>query len=85
MDAWFDCMTTPAPQRWQSFLLCALVELPLAAVCLWLSYHTHQIAERRIRLLLRQRRSARRREAVHEPAMPGAPGGRFFRFRERRQ
>ena len=56
VDAWFDCMTTPAGQRWQSFLLCAMVELPLAAVCLWLSYHTHQIAERRIRLLLRQRR-----------------------------
>lgn len=56
VDAWFDCMTTPAGQRWQSFLLCALVELPLAAVCLWLSYHTHQIAGRRIRLLLRQRR-----------------------------
>ena len=55
MDAWFDCMTTPARERWQSFLLCGLVELPLAAVCLWLSYHTHQIAERRVRLLLRQR------------------------------
>jgi hypothetical protein len=48
-------MTTPAHERWQSFLLCAVVELPLAALCLWLSYHTHQIAERRIRLLLRQR------------------------------
>jgi hypothetical protein len=48
-------MTTPAGQRWQSFVLCGLVELPLAALCLWLSYHTHQIAERRIRLLLRQR------------------------------
>jgi hypothetical protein len=56
VDAWFDCMTTPAGQRWQSFLLCAVVELPLAAVCLWLSYHTHQIAERRIRLLLRKNR-----------------------------
>jgi hypothetical protein len=55
VDAWFDCMTTPARERWQSFLLCGLVELPLAVVCLWLSYHTHQIAERRMRLLLRQR------------------------------
>jgi hypothetical protein len=55
VDAWFDCMTTPAGERWQSFVLCGVVELPLAAVCLWLSYHTHQIAERRIRLLLRQR------------------------------
>src|ERR1700684_2137074 len=54
VDAWFDCMTTPADQRWQSFVLCGLVELPLAALCLWLSYHTHQIAEHRIRLLLRQ-------------------------------
>jgi hypothetical protein len=56
VDAWFDCMTTPAAQRWQSFLLCFLVELPLASLCLWLSYHTHQIAERRILLLRRRRR-----------------------------
>jgi len=55
VDAWFDCMTTPAAQRWQSFVLCFLVELPLAGLCVWLSYHTHQIAERRI-LLLRRRR-----------------------------
>ncbi len=55
VDAWFDCMTTPGPQLWQSLTLCFLVELPLAALCIWLSYHTHQIAERRI-LLLRHRR-----------------------------
>jgi hypothetical protein len=56
VDAWFDCMTTPGPQRWQSVALCFLVELPLAGLCLWLSYHTHQIAERRILLLRRRRR-----------------------------
>jgi len=56
VDAWFDCMTTPAAQRWQSFVLCFLVELPLAGLCVWLSYHTHQIAERRILLLRRRRR-----------------------------
>jgi len=56
VDAWFDCMTTPAAQRWESFLLCFLVELPLASLCLWLSYHTHQIAERRILLLRRRHR-----------------------------
>src|ERR1700733_5547302 len=61
VDAWFDCMTTPADQRWQSFVLCGVVELPLAALCLWLSYHTHQIAEHRIRLLLRQRQRLRLR------------------------
>jgi hypothetical protein len=31
-----------------------LVELPLAAVCVWLSYHTQQLAERRLVLLLRR-------------------------------
>lgn len=55
-DAWFDCMTTPGAQLWQSVLLCFLVELPLASLCLWLSYHTHQIAERRILLLRRRHR-----------------------------
>jgi hypothetical protein len=55
VDAWFDVMTTPGPQRAESILLCAVVELPLAAVCLWLSHHTHQIAERRILLLRRLR------------------------------
>jgi hypothetical protein len=55
VDAWFDCMTTPGPQLWQSLALCFLVELPLAGLCLWLSYHTHQIAERRIVLLRRRR------------------------------
>lgn len=55
VDAWFDVMTTPSAQRPESIVLCLVVELPLAAVCLWLSYHTHQIAERRIVLLQRRR------------------------------
>lgn len=56
VDAWFDVMTTPADGRLESIVLAAAVELPLAAVCLWLSYHTHQLAERRIVLLLRRRK-----------------------------
>jgi hypothetical protein len=55
VDAWFDVMTTPGHQRVLSIVLCVVVELPLAAVCIWLSYHTHQITERRIILLLRRR------------------------------
>jgi hypothetical protein len=51
VDAWFDCMTTPGSDRWQSIAFCFLVELPLAAVCLWLSYHTEQIGQRRILIL----------------------------------
>jgi hypothetical protein len=61
VDAWFDCMTTPGDARVESIILCFVIELPLAAVCLWLSYHTHQIAERRIRLMLRQRPRPSRR------------------------
>jgi hypothetical protein len=55
VDAWFDVMTTPSHERVQSILLCVIVELPLAAVCFWLSHHSLQVAERRI-VLLRQRR-----------------------------
>ena len=56
VDAWFDVLTTPAGQRIESIGLAALVELPLAAVCIWLSWHTQQLEERRIVLLLRQTR-----------------------------
>ena len=60
VDAWFDVMTTPSGARWESIVLAAVVELPLASVCLWLSYHTHQVAARRIRLLMRGQRPSRR-------------------------
>jgi hypothetical protein len=55
VDSWFDTMTTPSHGRLQSILLAIVVELPLAAVCLWLSLHTQQLAERRIVLLRRHR------------------------------
>ena len=55
VDAWFDVMTTPGNQRIESIVLAAIVELPLAAVCAWLTYHTQQLTERRIVLLQRRR------------------------------
>jgi hypothetical protein len=66
VDAWFDCMTAPARQLLGAILLSVFAELPLAAVCLWLSHHTIAIAERQIVLLRwrsgrRFRRAARRR------------------------
>lgn len=61
VDAWFDCMTTPGSDRWRSIAFCFLVELPLAAVCLWLSYHTELISERRILILQRRLGRSRRR------------------------
>lgn len=63
VDAWFDVMTTLPGQRLEPVALAAGVELPLASVCVWLSFHTQQLAERRLVLLLRRDRKtgARRR------------------------
>jgi hypothetical protein len=60
VDAWFDVVTSPPSQMPESVLLAVAVELPLAAVCAWLSYHTEQLAERRIVLVLRRRGRAGR-------------------------
>jgi hypothetical protein len=54
VDAWFDVLTTPGVQRIESIGLAAFVELPLAAACIWLSWHTQQLEERRIVLLMRR-------------------------------
>ncbi len=54
VDAWFDIMTSPRDQIAQALILAALVELPLAAVCAWLSYHTEHLADSRIVLGLRR-------------------------------
>jgi hypothetical protein len=55
VDAWFDIMTSPREHVAQAIVLAVVVELPLAGVCVWLSYHTHQLAERTITLLIRSR------------------------------
>ena len=60
VDAWFDLMTTPSGQLAQSIVLAAVVELPLAAVCIWLGLHTQELTERRIVLLMRGRGRASR-------------------------
>jgi hypothetical protein len=54
VDAWFDVMTTLPGQRLDPVAEAVLVELPLASVCVWLSLHTQQLAERRLLLLLRR-------------------------------
>ena len=55
VDVWFDVITSPRRQLPQALTLAVLIELPLAAVCVWLSYHTQQLEERRIVLLLRRK------------------------------
>ena len=56
VDAWFDVLTTPGVQRIESIALAVFVELPLASVCIWLSWHAQQLEERRIVLLMRRHR-----------------------------
>jgi hypothetical protein len=48
VDAWFDIMTSPRGQVLRAIVEAAVVELPLAAVCGWLSYHTEHLTNRRI-------------------------------------
>jgi hypothetical protein len=47
-DAWFDVVTSPRRQMLESVVLAVVIELPLAGVCAWLSYHTERLADRRI-------------------------------------
>jgi hypothetical protein len=55
VDAWFDVMTSPSHELPQALVLCIVVELPLAALCFWLSHHTLALTERRIVLIARRR------------------------------
>jgi hypothetical protein len=61
-------MTTPGAQRIESIGLAAFVELPLAAVCIWLSWHTQHLEERRIVLLMHRDRGSRSRGSRRERA-----------------
>jgi hypothetical protein len=55
-DAWFDVVTAPGgASRWEAVVMAALVELPLAGLCVWLAKHSQDIAERRLTLLIRGR------------------------------
>jgi len=50
VDAWFDILTSPRHQVLGSIVLAVFIELPLAGVCGWLSYHTERVMDRSIRL-----------------------------------
>jgi hypothetical protein len=68
VDAWFDVLTTPGVQRIESIALAAFVEMPLASVCIWLSWHAQQLEERRIVLLMRRYRGSLHRGGRRERA-----------------
>ena len=51
-DAWFDVLTSPG--GWdlaEAVAMSAFAELPLAALCFWLAFHSQEVAERRLILL----------------------------------
>ncbi len=55
-DAWFDVLTSPAGwDEAEAIAMSLLAELPLAAVCLWLAWHSEEMMERRLVLLTRRR------------------------------
>jgi hypothetical protein len=66
VDAWFDVVTAPdRDELVVAVLTAALGELPLAALCLWLSRHVDQVVDRRLRQLARRsERLARAAEAA---------------------
>ncbi|GAA1254084.1 hypothetical protein [Oryzihumus leptocrescens] len=62
VDAWFDVVTAPSLKELAlSLPMALLVEVPLAAVCLWLARNGQRIAERLVVIRLRRRRRAHAR------------------------
>jgi hypothetical protein len=67
VDAWFDVLSAPSADEFSIALgLALLVELPLAALCFWLSEHAQEVHTRRLRLTLRNDPATRA-----EPDRPG--------------
>jgi hypothetical protein len=56
-DAWFDVLTSPG--GWdlvEAIAMSVFAELPLAALCFWLAFHSQEVAERRLVLTVRRGR-----------------------------
>lgn len=76
VDAWFDVLTSPGRQVIGSIILAVVIELPLAGICAWLSYHTEHLAERRLSVPpWRLNRSLHRRGRLgYATVTAGTPG-----------
>ncbi|MEO7261064.1 MAG: hypothetical protein ABI047_07410 [Jatrophihabitantaceae bacterium] len=56
-DAWFDVLTSAAGwELAQAVAMLLLAELPLAALCFWLAFHSQEVNEQRLILLARRSR-----------------------------
>jgi hypothetical protein len=56
VDAWFDITTARRTVDLVQALITSVVELSLAAVCLWIAYHATSVARTNVRELLATRR-----------------------------
>ena len=54
VDAWFDITTSGHAGVTSAILSAVLVELPLAALCIWIALHVDQVIERRLRSATRR-------------------------------
>jgi hypothetical protein len=72
-DAWFDVTTSIRTSDVISALAMSVVELSLAAVCIWIAYHADRVLRTNIRHLLRRnRRSARAATAAASENVAGS-------------
>jgi hypothetical protein len=69
VDAWFDILTSRRRDVPIAVASAVLIELPLAALCWWLSQQTQAIAEKRISLLLPRTMGQLRRDAEKAGAL----------------
>jgi hypothetical protein len=83
VDAWFDVLTARRRQLPVSIAFAVFIELPLAALCWWLSMQTQAIAEKRIALLLPRVKGRVKRDADEAGALDTGRPARRVGFRRR--
>jgi hypothetical protein len=83
IDAWFDVLTARRRQLPVSIAFAIFIELPLAALCWWLSKQTQAIAEKRIALLLPRAKGRLRRDADRAGSLDTGRPPRRLGFRRR--
>jgi len=81
VDAWFDVLTARHRDLTLSIAFAVIIELPLAALCWWLSMQTQAIAEKRIALLLPRAKGRLRRDAEEAGSVDTGRPRRRVRFR----
>jgi len=52
VDAWFDVLTSGSRDRVMAIAFAVVIELPLSALCWWLSQQTQEIDDKRLALLV---------------------------------